>query len=1264
MSGILSQVPVVNRLLGLGPNRQAINVPPVEVHHVETDPDRRARCLKHLLKANHANYSIVYHNLQYDNHNPHILSSAYLLGADVSQLNEIYDNQISELDPWEPSPAEIGDDDWEELRGDRRYQRAFVDYFEDKLVMRFHYDWKQELDHYLFAGEEPLIHGLIGGLGHPLIHLGYAYEMDCKEVAMEALGLACVQFNFFHKYLDHKSYTRKAPFTGSPLELLVKMTKDERFDALPKEPDVDDLEDIFNKHEDLILEYWNAWEIDDPLKQFELSQEAAVALLVATVKPGTHAFNFFVVHLLTTSHAVRILLPFIPEKYHIALVREWWLLVLGVFIVRGRPLPDPDNVDSDPKNRGWKYVEDKAVNSPWATDAHYVKDPASSSPTYATAFFWRSRANRKVLRARHAVPADAAFALMAPPAKRRRRNVVDASDDEDEQPRANTLTNFLLSSPSSPTKFRAPTASPSPSKSKSTAGKPSTNRSNRLPRRPQSQKNGTSPSSKKTKDVGKSDDKGKTADLKTLFSNQAQRATRSRGGDKQPVPLDDIISDPISEDEISDLKASSSSLVSQHAKKRLRDGNQPTFSDAPSASQKFLKPPKPVHLAAANDDLRPWSERFGPRNLDELAVHKKKVSDVRRWLDDVIAGRMRQRLLILKGAAGSGKTTTMRLLASDMGCELLEWRNPTGNSGLGFVSMSAQFEEFLGRGGKFGALDTDSPELSVQSSSHATRKNDTKRIILIEEFPNTFSRASTALTSFRNTILRYLAENTPSLATFAKPSQHEPITPVVMVISETLLTTTSASADSFTAHRLLGPEILRHPGVGLIEFNAIAPSLLQKALELIVQKEARKSGRRKTPGPQVLKRLGEIGDIRSATSSLEFLCLKGDQQADWGAKVAFTKQKKGAKDGIKLTQGEQESLELISQREASLGIFHAVGKVVYNKRDDVAPRDDNVERLPSFLSHHSRPKRSQVSVDSLIDETGTDTHTFISALHENYVLSCESTDPMDLSTPMDYVNECIEYLSQGDLLSPSRDIFFGGRGGFSGRDSGSHLLRQDEMTFQVAVRGMLFALPNPVKRKATSMSKGSDAFKMFYPTSLKLWRAREGLEGLVDMWSAKLLKGEDNAATKNLTDGATAFRRPQQSSAETSWMQRQQQKRPVVQKQQPEEQDENVPLLSLGSAARREILLERLPYMAHIARARRTSNFRLRDLEKVVSFRGINAADEDSDGDEDPVSGEAWATDKPSEEASPRKRRARIKSEGVSGLLANKLVLSDDDIED
>lgn len=203
---------------------------------------------------------------------------------------------------------------------------------------------------------------------------------------MEALTLSAVQYNFFHKYLDDASYTRPSPLeSAAPLDLLIQMSDDKRFDKLPKNPELGDLESIFEEHESLIMEYWNGWKIDDdPVKQFELSQEAAIALLVATVRPGTHAYNFLIVHLLTTSHAVRILLPFFPPEHHITLVREWWLLVIAIFIVKGRPKPDPDNIDKDLKGKHWTYVEHEALNSPWATDAHYVKGKWRNQPSIQT----------------------------------------------------------------------------------------------------------------------------------------------------------------------------------------------------------------------------------------------------------------------------------------------------------------------------------------------------------------------------------------------------------------------------------------------------------------------------------------------------------------------------------------------------------------------------------------------------------------------------------------------------------------------------------------------------------------------------------------------------------------------------------------------------------------------------------------------------------------------------------------------------------------
>lgn len=54
-------------------------------------------------------------------------------------------------------------------------------------------------------------------------------------------------------------------------------------------------------------------------------------------------------------------------------MRQWWLLTIAVYIAQLRPKISDDIEVKPPAGKGWKYVEDKAVNGPWATDAHFVK---------------------------------------------------------------------------------------------------------------------------------------------------------------------------------------------------------------------------------------------------------------------------------------------------------------------------------------------------------------------------------------------------------------------------------------------------------------------------------------------------------------------------------------------------------------------------------------------------------------------------------------------------------------------------------------------------------------------------------------------------------------------------------------------------------------------------------------------------------------------------------------------------------------------------
>jgi len=189
---------------------------------------------------------------------------------------------------------------------------------------------------------------------------------------MEALALGATNYNFLHKYIDTSFTTPASTYsTTSPLEILHKVQSDTHFDGLFEGRGSVNIEPLFRDHESAVLEHWGAWKISDPIKQFQDSQEAAVALLTRTVRPGTHSYDFFIVHILTTSHAIRILLPSIPKKFHISIVKQWWLLVIAVYIAQLRPKID-DDIEQKP-TQGWKYIEDKAINGEYSTDAHYVK---------------------------------------------------------------------------------------------------------------------------------------------------------------------------------------------------------------------------------------------------------------------------------------------------------------------------------------------------------------------------------------------------------------------------------------------------------------------------------------------------------------------------------------------------------------------------------------------------------------------------------------------------------------------------------------------------------------------------------------------------------------------------------------------------------------------------------------------------------------------------------------------------------------------------
>jgi hypothetical protein len=228
------------------------------------------------------------------------------------------------------------------------------------------------LNHYMFAGKEPLVNSLVSGLGHPLIHLGYAYELNSHTLAVEALALGSCFYSSLHKYIDNPAYTRPGG-SKSLLEILGRVRGDKRFEGLYDHRS-GDVSKVFEEQEDALLEHWNAWDLSNPKEQFEESQKTAVALLLASDPPEAGKFDFFIVHTLTSSHAIRILLPLIPAEHHINLVQQWWLFTLAVYIAQLRPEIELNKInDYSLEGRNWKHVVDRALKSTHSLDAHFVK---------------------------------------------------------------------------------------------------------------------------------------------------------------------------------------------------------------------------------------------------------------------------------------------------------------------------------------------------------------------------------------------------------------------------------------------------------------------------------------------------------------------------------------------------------------------------------------------------------------------------------------------------------------------------------------------------------------------------------------------------------------------------------------------------------------------------------------------------------------------------------------------------------------------------
>jgi hypothetical protein len=183
----------------------------------------------------------------------------------------------------------------------------------------------------------------------------------------------CTEYDFTHRYLDRRPDDNSTYKTRRLEDILRNIQSDTRLHGLFEQPGFANIASAFEKRESTILEHWNAWILDDPVSQLEECMHTASLVAICT-GDSAGEFDFYLAHVLTVGHALRVLLPLMKADQCELVMRQFGLYAIAIYIAQLQPSFSHERIEAwVSTDCDWSFLSKRTLANKSIVDVHFPK---------------------------------------------------------------------------------------------------------------------------------------------------------------------------------------------------------------------------------------------------------------------------------------------------------------------------------------------------------------------------------------------------------------------------------------------------------------------------------------------------------------------------------------------------------------------------------------------------------------------------------------------------------------------------------------------------------------------------------------------------------------------------------------------------------------------------------------------------------------------------------------------------------------------------